>query len=289
LIIIKVSKGGRFCPPVIFHFGDNIGDDVNLLKDIRDVIAVNALEKDSLKKAAEHGFGLEITEYIASTVEYTNDEIKEKRGFVHEQMKQMSGFSKFSSPKFSSHATIINESVLKNLPDDELLNIYNDSYHNADFHNINKIVYHSNYFSQSETHAAYLKRQIPFWKRFLQDKPSAVKIYIENLADETPDLLAQLCDAVNDSRFKICLDTGHACSNSQIAVTGWIKQLGKRIEHVHLHNNDGISDTHWALGKGILNDKEIIEHLLEYTSSDMIVLECDFEESLLWLQQNDFM
>jgi sugar phosphate isomerase/epimerase len=171
------------------------------------------------------------------------------------------------------------------LSDAELSKMYNESFEYACFHGIHKVVYHTNYKDSVSDDAIWIESSAAFWKNFLSDKPQNVKIYIENCIYDRPDLLAQLCDTVNDPRFMICLDTGHLNCNSDIEPAVWIKTLGKRIGHAHLHNNDGTADRHNPLGKGTLDMAAIIEQLVTYTNCEMYVLECDYDESLRWLEE----
>jgi sugar phosphate isomerase/epimerase len=139
--------------------------------------------------------------------------------------------------------------------------------------------------SDKESTVAWINRKAKLWKTFLEDKPSDFRMYIENFIDDTPSLLAELHDKVNDRRFKICLDTGHAFCNSSIDLAVWILTLGKRIEHVHLHSNDKKSDRHWPLGSGLIDMVDTLGRLQTYSNAQILVLECDFEESFQWLQQ----
>jgi len=241
-----------------------------------DLLAVNTRDKSALPEAGRLGFGLEVEEYMFAL---TEEEILEKQKTVP---KLMDGFS-----KFSFHGVVIGYDDISRHSEAELLSKYNASFRQADFHHIERVVYHANYVAGYESESSWIDRQSAFWQRFLRDKQASARVYLENFVDDTPGLMARLCDAVDDPRFSICFDAGHARCNSKIAVGDWIKQLGRRIGHVHLHNNDGLTDRHWPLGRGVLNDREVIECLLEYTNAEMIVLECDFEESLMWLEEND--
>ena len=242
---------------------------------LKDLLAANTYDKTILQTAKELGFGLELDDYIRI---FNRDEALEK----HKEVSPLvDGFL-----KLSFHGTVMEYEYIINYSDEALLGLYNESYEYACFHAIDKIVFHANYVAGRETRPAWINRQASFWKQFLQDKPENIRVYIENFVDETPELMAQLHDAINDPRVKLCLDTGHACCNSGIHVLDWIKILGRRIEHVHLHNNDGESDKHWPLGRGILDCREVIEKLLEYANLSTIVLEGDFNESLIWLREN---
>lgn len=245
-----------------------------------DRLSINTFDKTAFQMARRLGLGLEVEEYLWM---YTEEEIAYKRKRVPEMI---SGFS-----RFSFHGTAVSRDVvgINKLSDGELLSIYSESYQNACFHGIDKIVYHSNYLAAMQTPDVWVSRRAAFWKEFLKDKPASLHVYIENFIDDTPDLLAQLCDLTGDPRLRICLDVGHASANSSIDLSEWINQLGKRIGHVHLHNNDGLEDKHWPLGRGVLNIAEIIESLLDQTDAPTFVLECNLEESLRWLCENKFL
>lgn len=242
-----------------------------------DRLSINTFDKTALQRARQLGLGLEVEEYLWM---YTEKEVAYRRKSVAEMM---SGFS-----RFSFHGTAVSRDVvgINNLSDDRLLSIYDESYLYARFHGIDKIVYHSNYLATMQTPGVWVSRRAAFWKEFLRDKPASLHVYIENFIDDTPDLLAQLCDMTDDPRLRICLDVGHASANSSIDLSEWIDQLGKRIGHVHLHNNDGLEDRHWPLGRGVLNIAGILEALLDKADAPTFVLECSLEESLRWLCQN---
>jgi sugar phosphate isomerase/epimerase len=241
--------------------------------------AVNTYDKSSLATAKKHGFALEVEAYLWT---YHADEIFEKHKQVTELIR---GFA-----KTSFHGTAVSREVdhFQSLPAAELFALYNESYGYASFHTISKIIFHSNYSKSNKLGFTWVSSQAAFWKEFLNSKPPTARVYIENFIDDTPELLAQLCDRVADPRFAICLDIGHASCNSNIPLREWISVLGNRIGHVHLHNNDGISDKHWPLGQGILDCAAILRQLCADANAETYVLECDFRDSLKWLYENGF-
>ena len=241
------------------------------------LFSTNSFDKTALDKAREYGYGLEVEEFLWR---YSEEEISAKHALVRQMM---AGFS-----RFSFHGTAIDRDIaeISRLSDIEMLARYNESYQQACLQGISRIVFHANFFAGLHSREAWMRDSIAFWKNFLDDKPSTLRVYLENFIDETPHMLAELHDAVDDARFKICLDTGHACCNSTVPINEWIAQLGKRIAHVHLHNNDGVSDKHWPLGKGVLDIAEVIERLLAHASVETFVLECDLEDSVKWLRQH---
>jgi len=62
------------------------------------------------------------------------------------------------------------------------------------------------------------------------------------------------------------LDVGHlwrAMNNGsvKIGLPEFLRKFRSRIVYVHLHDNDGIHDNHWAIGKGSVPVEEILEKL----------------------------
>ena len=244
------------------------------------LFSVNCYEKEALPMARGLGFGLEVEEYLWT---YTADEIKARQAYVP---GMMAGFS-----KFTFHGTGISRDVeaINRLSEDELLALYDESCGYAAFHGIFEVVFHSNYLAGMWARDAWLEWHSAFWRRFLADKGADFCVYLENFIDDTPGLLAELHDRVEDDRFKICLDTGHACCNAaEIPLGEWIRRLGKRIRHVHLHNNDTVSDKHWALGRGALDMAVVLDDLMAYADVKTFVLECAVADSVDWLRGNGF-
>ena len=123
----------------------------------------------------------------------------------------------------------------------------------AVFHSIKRVVFHSAYrkfydgFSKTAINA-FLKSSIEFWKQFEHNIPDGMTIYLENVEDENPELLAAMLEGINSKKIRCCLDIGHAFCSSSAPLDRWVNVLGDYIGHVHLHDNDGKSDRHlwWA-------------------------------------------
>lgn len=120
----------------------------------------------------------------------------------------------------------------------------------------------------------------------MADKPTTLRVYIENVCEDRPELLAELVDAIGDARVSACLDIGHARVNSSRPLIEWISTLGPRIGHVHLHNNDGNVDRHWPLGCGVIDMQQTIDLLMAQAPDATYTLECDAARSLAWLDEH---
>ena len=65
------------------------------------------------------------------------------------------------------------------------------------------------------------------------------------LLDELNRLAGQVC-------FGFCLDTGHLLLCSQEVKNSLLK-LGNRMDAMHVHDNDGVSDKHLAPCSGVFD------------------------------------
>lgn len=83
------------------------------------------------------------------------------------------------------------------------------------------------------------------------------KVAVENVFDEDPDAISLLVERVNDSAFGFCFDAGHFNLFSKVTMERWFEAMGRRIIELHLHDNDGREDSHWAVGRGVIDFKKL--------------------------------
>ena len=88
-----------------------------------------------------------------------------------------------------------------------------------------------------------------FWHQILKEFPN-LSVFIENMFDEEPDLLAQLAEKMQDEeRFGICFDYAHA-QVFGYDIDDWMEQLGKYVKHMHINDNNLVADLHQSVGSG---------------------------------------
>lgn len=80
--------------------------------------------------------------------------------------------------------------------------------------------------------------------------PYGVTIVIENIFDRDPRQLADLARAVDAPNLGLSLDVGHAHLSAPLPLDRWVCDMQPYLRHVHLHDNDGVHDRHWAMGDG---------------------------------------
>ncbi len=103
----------------------------------------------------------------------------------------------------------------------------------------------------------------------------SVRLVIENLSDNRVGAMPHEFMPFLGDNVGMVFDTGHAFLIQQkygVDMREYIRQLGSYIEHIHIHDNSGITDEHLALGEGSINWKIIIKELSK-TNPKNIILE----------------
>lgn len=105
----------------------------------------------------------------------------------------------------------------------------------------------------------FYRRLIPYCEEF------GVKIAIENIpgaVTEGAEGLLSLLDALDSDAFTICYDVGHAHIRGQGAAD-MIRALGARIGCTHIHDNDGVHDSHTLPFYGTIDWESVMQAFAE--------------------------
>jgi sugar phosphate isomerase/epimerase len=157
---------------------------------------------------------------------------------------------------------------------------------------IGHVVLHSGFMPRTYPPNDWLENSMSFWRDFLPSAPEGIEIHIENVFEDDFAPIRDLVDSIGDRRASICLDIGHVNTNSSRSVADWIRGLGWRIRHVHLHNNHGVSDDHLELGAGTIDVPNALALLRRYAPDATWTVETILartEASLSWLALNGYM
>ncbi len=148
-----------------------------------------------------------------------------------------------------------------------------------------KVIIHGGYNPRIYYPVWYVEQSILFWKDFLRE--TDMPIVLENVLEETPDMLLDIVKGVNDPRLRLCLDVGHVNAYSKIPVMDWLTQWAPYLSHFHIHNNDGSWDTHSALNQGTIPMKELLLAAQESCPDATFTLEVtEAEQSVKWMEEN---
>lgn len=131
----------------------------------------------------------------------------------------------------------------------------------------------------------WLSNSIDTWQKVM-DMAGAVgmRVAVENVFDEDPDALGMLIKEISRPDFGFCFDTGHFNLFSKVSMEEWFSRLGRHLVEVHLHDNDGTADSHWAVGRGNIDFGKFFTLLREHAPEPVYTIEAhdegDIESSL---------
>ena len=121
-------------------------------------------------------------------------------------------------------------------------------------------------------------RNAAFFTEIAHQYP-AQQIYMENMFDEAPDILAGLAEKMRGvENFGVCLDYGHAML-SRCTGREWIETLTPYIRHIHINDNDLQNDLHLAVGAGKLDWQEFDSLIRQYRVEAPVLVEVNSYEA----------
>lgn len=140
---------------------------------------------------------------------------------------------------------------------------------------IKAVVVHTNFiagFNNKNYIENWLNKNEQFWKQIIKLYPD-LTVYMENMFDDTPYLLAELAKRFeNYENFNVCFDYAHAfISGTDMEI--WVKTLAPYIRHMHINDNDGIKDMHYALSDGDVDWKKFNRFMLDYNIDSSVLIE----------------
>lgn len=116
------------------------------------------------------------------------------------------------------------------------------------------VIFHTNYitgFKSFSYREKWVFDNAEFYRRLL-DEFLSLSIFVENMFDDTPELLKKLAvEMRNEERFGVCFDIAHAFL-WDFPLEAWIEELGPYIRHIHANDNMKDEDSHMPIGDGRL-------------------------------------
>ena len=104
---------------------------------------------------------------------------------------------------------------------------------------------------------------------------------IENVHEPNNEMIRNIIAAVNSPNLKATLDIGHCNLHSEIKPSGWIKDYGIMLSHMHFHNNFSDEDAHQSLKRGTVDIKDVMLSLKELQIYPTITFEIFNKEELI--------
>ncbi len=144
------------------------------------------------------------------------------------------------------------------------------------------VIFHTNYivgFKNISYRDKWVRDMTAFYKQLIADFPS-IDIYVENMYDDTPELIRRLAENLRDEpRFGICFDVAHAYL-WEVPLKEWIDELAPYIRHIHANDNHKDQDSHMAIGTGSL-DWSILNYRQLIKNKPSLLIEVSDEEKLM--------
>jgi sugar phosphate isomerase/epimerase len=142
-----------------------------------------------------------------------------------------------------------------------------------------RVVLHSGYPPEMELFKlqdSWLKGCVEFWQLEIHRWADAgIEIVLENETEKSPDLLVRLVNEVNNPCLGLCMDIGHKHLFSELDAVEWVRKMGKRLLHIHLHDNDRTGDHHWPLGRGTIDFESFYLAIMRHAPQATISLEVE--------------
>ena len=128
----------------------------------------------------------------------------------------------------------------------------------------------------------FVEHAISFWKEFIKRfEDDGIHATLENVSEYYPQVIKTVVDEVNSPYLNLTLDTGHANLTCDIDVSDWIKYFGKKLTHMHLHNNFKTNDDHAGFNFGTINFLRVFKTLKDENITPLLVLEIFNREQLI--------
>lgn len=144
---------------------------------------------------------------------------------------------------------------------------------------VRAVIFHTNFivgFKNNAYRDKWVRDMTAFYKKLLDDFPT-LEIYVENMYDDSPELIRRLAESLrNERRFGICFDIAHAYLWNT-PLKEWVDELSPYIKHIHANDNHRDEDAHLPIGSGsidwsILNYRQLIKNkpsiLIEVTAEE---------------------
>jgi sugar phosphate isomerase/epimerase len=110
--------------------------------------------------------------------------------------------------------------------------------------------------------------------------------------DTTPDIMVKLSESLcKYDNYGVCLDYAHAAI-SKVEPEKWARDLSPYIKHIHINDNDLVSDLHLAWGDGQIDRQTFYKCYTKYMSEATVLIETNsidnIKKSLTKLKSEGF-
>lgn len=245
----------------------------------KEAFLISTIAEDAVQTAAQYGLGLEIAEFC--TASNLDERFLETDAAVQAKIKNIPCrvlhgpfnelFPCAIDPKARDLARLRYRQALKA----------------AQGYGISMLVLHAGFNPHLYFPCWFTEQSILFWQDFVHEIPDGMIVCLENVLENTPELLTAIVQAVQSPKLRLCLDVGHISVYSAAAAEQWLEVCAPFTAHFHIHSNDGSRDAHDALFAGRLDMKQLLRTAEQRCPNATFTLELlTAGPSVRWLAEN---
>lgn len=136
----------------------------------------------------------------------------------------------------------------------------------------------------------WMERSLETWDPLAAAfKREGTRLMLENVYEKDPWEILPLIENLKSHDVGFCLDIGHQAVFGDVSLRQWVESMSGHLQQLHLHDNNGERDDHWALGLGSINILQLFKDLDVYQIHPLAVTlephrEEDVEPSLEYLE-----
>lgn len=149
-----------------------------------------------------------------------------------------------------------------------ILQRFKDAIDFAEEFKVNKLTLHLGSFNNPSLGRKYFVDKSIETVKVLADYCYPMNLMIENMPGSnelgySPDEIKEIIEKSNRSNVKFIFDFGHA-NVSEYPIEEYFEKLDKYLMHLHISDNNGLSDQHKPIGEGNIDYKKVFSYLKEY-------------------------
>lgn len=242
---------------------------------------LSTISEDAPELACRNGLGLELAEFC-----YAGNLDFDYETCLGKTREKMAGADRFW---FHGPFAELCPAAIDPLVRQVTAKRYAQAWETAQRLGIRRMVLHGGFVPQVYFPEWYIAEAVKFWKAELAAYPQDMTIALENVMEPHPEILSEVVRQVDDPRLGLCLDVGHA-NLTETPLEEWISTMTPWLRHVHLHNNDGRTDQHEELDRGVIPVVKILEQLEKCCPEATVTLEVrGGEASLNFLRKENYL
>ncbi|MDR2421345.1 MAG: sugar phosphate isomerase/epimerase [Oscillospiraceae bacterium] len=223
---------------------------------------ISTVAEDARETALRYGLGLEIAEFCTA--------MNMDKDFPAWDARVRAEIDGIKSVMFHAPFNELCPAAIDPLVLDVAKRRYRQAFKLALTYGARRIVVHSGYVPLIYFKGYFHERSVEFWREQLSELPEGLTLLLENVMEDSPELLAGIVREIDDPRFRLCFDIGHANTIvSDAPMDEWIGASLPYIGHVHIHNNYRQWDDHNPPGDGLIDMKSALRRLAAELPGDV--------------------